>query len=154
MKIIPFIIVMSLLGLTPVRAAEMAKGKIGKAGAMPRRMVVRLLRDPFKDRKTKVKSHQGALKRFFQSADGTYWHKAAGKRHLNAGSSRRRQMRRKLALRPVEAKGIIRKLRKLLPYGTVIKPPGKYVQPKMWARPEGWAEAVAASKRAPHALPN
>jgi ribosomal protein L35 len=126
---------------------------MGGARAQPRRLVVKLKRDPFKHRKFKLKSHRGALKRFYQKADGTFMHKAAGKNHLMAGGSRRRQTYRLLAHRPVTTKGIIKKLKRLMPYGTTMQPPRRYVQPLMWERPEGWTEAVAASKLAPHVLP-
>jgi ribosomal protein L35 len=129
-----------------------SRHKMGAARAQPRRVVVKLRRDPFKHRKFKLKSHQGALKRFYQKGDGTFMHKSAGKSHLMAGSSRRRQTYRLLAHRPVTAKGIIKKLKRLMPYGTTMQPPRKYVQPRMWERPEGWTEAVAASKLAPHTL--
>ena len=95
----------------------------------------------------KLKSHMGAKKRFYQLEDGTFMHKAAGKSHLMAGASRRRQTRRKLAHRPVTAPGIIKKLKRLLPYGTTLTPHPKYVQPQMWERPEGWTEMFFAAKR-------
>ena len=96
----------------------------------------------------KLKSHKGALKRFYQLKDGTFMHKAAGKNHLMAGASRRRQTRRLIKHRPVTTKGIIKKLRKLMPYGTTMTPPPKYVQPLMWDRPEGWTDLFYAAKRA------
>jgi ribosomal protein L35 len=102
-------------------------------------------------KKYKLKSHKGALKRFYLRGDGTFMHKAAGKQHLMAGASRRRQTKRMLNHRPVLARGIVKKLHRLLPYGTTMQPPRKYVQPLFWERTEGWTEAIAASKRPPKA---
>ena len=95
----------------------------------------------------KLKSHKGALKRFYQRSDGTFMHKAAGKNHLMAGASRRRQTRRLIKHRPVTTKGIIKKLRRLMPYGTTMTPPRRHKQPLMWDRPEGWTELFYAAKR-------
>ena len=97
-------------------------------------------------KKYKLKTHQGAMKRFYQRGDGTWMHKAAGKRHLMAGSSRRRQTLRKLKHKAVTAKGIIRKLNRLMPYGSTMRPPKSYTQPLMWERPEGWTDLFYAAK--------
>jgi ribosomal protein L35 len=95
----------------------------------------------------KLKTHQGAMKRFYQKGDGTWMHKAAGKSHLMAGTSRRRQSRRLIKHRPVTSKGFIKKLNKLMPYGSTLQPPTLYRQPLMWDRPEGWTEMFYAAKR-------
>ena len=97
--------------------------------------------------KYKLKTHQGAMKRFWQKGDGTFMHKAAGKNHLMAGSSRRRQTRRLLKHRPIVSKGWVKKLRRLMPYGSTLVPPPKYKQPLMWDRPEGWTEMFYAAKQ-------
>ena len=100
--------------------------------------------------KYKLKSHQGARKRFYQLADGTFMHKAAGKNHLMAGASHRRQTRRLLKYRPVITPGIVKKLRRLMPYGAPSyqdKGLYKYEQPLMWDRPEGWSEMFRAAKQ-------
>ena len=102
--------------------------------------------------KHKLKSHMGAMKRFFQKADGSWWHKAAGKNHLMAGSSRRRQTARKLQWRQVTTKGDIKKLNRLMPYGGRMEPPSQpgrpgHPQSRLWERPEGWTELFFAAKR-------
>ena len=117
-----------------------------KSGAPPRRTVSKLRRNPAKP--PKLKSHKGALKRFFQTADGTFYHKAAGKRHLQTGTSRRRQTLRKLKFKAITTKGITKKLNKLMPYGTVRKPPPAYKQPLMWERTDDWQATVAAATKA------
>ena len=127
---------------------------MGKARAQPVRTRVKRRRDPFADGKRhKLKSHKGAKKRFMLLGDGTWLHKQAGKNHLNAGSSRSRQTQRKLKLKAVTTRGYINKLNRLLPYGGTIRKIQKYVQPMLWVRPEGYTEAILASKKAPHALP-
>ena len=100
-------------------------------------------------RKKKLKSHQGAKKRFYQLADGTFMHHAAGKRHLMAGASRRRQTYRLLAHRPITTKGDTKKLNRLLPHGTTMMRTHRYKNPLMWERPDGWTERVLASKQPP-----
>ncbi len=103
----------------------------------PKRRRAKTKGDP---QKLKLKSHKGALKRFYQLADGTFIHKAIGKKHLQARKSRHRQTLRKRRYRVVKQPGIIRKLKKLLPYGTTMQLPPKHTTPLMWERPEGWAE--------------
>jgi len=114
--------------------------------------------------KYKLKSHHGALKRFFQLETpevykgmvlpkGTFMHKQAGKSHLMAGSSRRRGTARKQGYKPVLTKGYHKRLKKLMPYGTVRERPPRYKQPLFWERTETFAIGVAATKRAPHVLP-
>lgn len=115
---------------------------MGGARAQPIRKEVKLRRQP---KPGKLKSHKGALKRFYQTGDGTFMHKAAGKRHMMCGASRRRQTRSMIAHRAVTAKGIIRKLKRLMPYGTTMRPPRRHVEKVVWERPEGWAEAVQAA---------
>lgn len=98
----------------------------------------------------KLKSHKGAMKRFYERSDGTLWHKVAGKNHLMAGASRRRQTRRMIKHRPVITKGIVKKLKRLMPYGAhTFQEKGlyKYRQPLMWDRPEGWTELFYAAKQ-------
>jgi len=113
----------------------------GGARAQPERKAPKHRRNPG-DRK--LKSHKGALKRFYQLADGTFMHKAAGKKHLMAGTSRSRQSSRLMAHRPVRAKGIIRKLKRLLPYGTTLQPPRRHKHGLLWERPPDWRERVEA----------
>ena len=64
----------------------------------------------------KAKSHKGAKRRFKLRGDGTWTHTAAGKGHLQAGL-RRRSTLAKRKPRVVKLKGLIKKLRRLLPYG-------------------------------------
>jgi len=117
---------------------------MGGRRSQPIRKGVKLRRQPGI---TKLKSHQGAMKRFFQLPDGTFMHKAAGKKHLQAGKSRRRQTLRKLHYKAITTKGIIKKLRRLMPYGATRQVPKPHVHSLFWERPEGWTEAVAASKK-------
>ena len=118
----------------------------GGARAQPVRKTPKLKRKPVG--KYKLKSHKGALKRFYQTGDGTFVHKAAGKKHLQAGTSRRRQTLRKKAHRPVLARGIERKLRRLMPYGTTLQPPRRHTVSVLWERPDNWTELVAAAAKA------
>ncbi len=74
-------------------------------------------------------------------------HRQAGKKHLQTGTSRSRQSHRKLKHKAVTTKGIIKKLRRLMPYGSTLVPPPKYKQPLMWDRPEGWTEMFYAAKQ-------
>ena len=98
-------------------------------------------------KKYKLRSHKGALKRFYKTGSGDYYHKAVGKKHLMAGASRRRQTYRKLSHVKVTARGIIKKLDRLMPYGTTMIPPKRSRQPLLWERPERWTDSVTASKR-------
>ena len=66
--------------------------------------------------KKKLKTHKGAAKRFFLRGDMTWKFTRAGKKHLMAGASRRRQTAKKLKKGTVTAKGFIKKLFKLMPY--------------------------------------
>ena len=79
---------------------------------------------PRSQRKNKLRTHHGVMKRFFlvkvKGADGIvktgYAHTRSGKQHLQAGN-RRKADRKKRRLKIVTTKGHIRKLRKLLPHG-------------------------------------
>jgi len=122
--------------------------KMGGARAQPIRKKPKLRRNPELGKKYKLKSHKGALKRFYQKGDGTFMHKACGKRHLQAGTSRKRQTLRKMAHRPVTAKGIIKKLKRLMPYGTTLQPAPRFKVSRLWERPDDWRERVAAAVRA------
>ena len=122
--------------------------KLGGSRAAPKRKGVKLKRNPGN---IKLKSHKGALKRFYQRGDGTFMHKACGKKHLQAGTSRRRQTLRKLKHRPVTAKGIIKKLRRLMPYGTTLQPKPRFKVSVLWERPVDWHEKVAAAMAAAQA---
>uniref|UniRef100_A0A7S2DR38 50S ribosomal protein L35 n=1 Tax=Haptolina brevifila TaxID=156173 RepID=A0A7S2DR38_9EUKA len=113
----------------------------GGARAQPERKGIKMKRNPVK---YKLKSHKGALKRFFQRSDGTFVHKAAGKKHLMAGASRRRQSSRLMAYREVLSKGIARRLRRLMPYGTTLQPPPRHRRTIMWEKPADWREQVEA----------
>lgn len=135
------------------KKAKRARHGLGRARAMPVRVKVNRKRKPGEHKKVKLKSHKGALKRFYQTGDGTFMHMVAGKRHMMAGASRSRQTARKLKHKPIVTKGQIKKLKRLLPYGTTMRPPRRHREPIFWERPEGWTEAVSASKRAPHVLP-
>lgn len=137
----------ALLSVTGTRNMSSGKHRRGGARAAPERKVPKLRRQPSK--KYKLKSHKGALKRFYQTGHGTFVHKASGKKHLQAGASRRRQTLRKKAHRPVLAKGIERKLRRLLPYGTTLQPPPRHSGNSiLWERPDDWREQVEAAARA------
>lgn len=65
----------------------------------------------------KLKSHKGAKRRFKLRGDGSWTHRAAGKSHLQVGL-RRRSILAKRKPRVVKLKGLVKKLRRLLPYGT------------------------------------
>lgn len=65
----------------------------------------------------KTKSNRGAKQRFKLRGDGTWTHRAAGKSHLQAGLRRRSTLAKKKP-RVVKLKGLIKKLHRLLPYGT------------------------------------
>jgi len=116
---------------------------MGGARAQPIRLKPKLKRKP--EGKYKLKSHKGALKRFYQQGDGTFVHKASGKKHLQAGTSRRRQTLRKMAHRVVAAPGIVKKLRRLMPYGTTLQPSTRFKVSVLWERPDDWRETVQAA---------
>ena len=97
--------------------------------------------------KYKLKSHKGALKRFFRHHDGTWIHKAAGTMHLQANKSRHRQTLRKRRYVVVKTRGIIRKLERLLPYGTTLQMPPNHKTPLLWQRPDGWTEAAGFGRK-------
>lgn len=88
------------------------------------------------------------MKRFYQKGDGTFMHKAAGKKHLQAGTSRRRQTLRKMAHRPVTTRRIIKKLKRLMPYGSTTQPATRWKISRLWDRPADWKERVAAAELA------
>ena len=148
-----------------LRSKKLKKHKQGKAGAPPKRRIPKVEKlQHLWPGKRKLKSHHGALKRFYQLEvpkmykgkllpKGTFMHKAMGKNHLQAGSSRRRHTARKMAHRPVLTRGFDRRLQKLMPYGTTMQPPAKYVQPFFWEKTEEFVVGKAASKPAPHVLP-
>ena len=69
-------------------------------------------------RKYKLKTHQGAKKRFKLRGDGSWVYTAPGKKHLMAGASRSRQTLGKLKKRVVTVPTMIKKLHKLMPYHT------------------------------------
>ncbi len=96
---------------------------MGGARALPVRKPFNKRRQP---EKYKLKSHKGALKRFYQVGDGTFMHRQAGKKHLQTGTSRSRQSHRKLKHKAVTTKGIIKKLRRLMPYGATMRPPPRH----------------------------
>ena len=95
--------------------------------------------------KYKLKTHKGAMKRFYQRGDGTFMHKASGKKHLQAGTSRRRQTLRKMGHREVVTAGVVKKLRRLMPYGTTTQPQTRFKVSRLWERPDDWKERVAAA---------
>ena len=68
-------------------------------------------------RKPKLKTHAGTKKRYKLRGDGTYTHRATGKAHLQVGLRRRRTLNKKKP-RVVTHKGMIWKLKRLLPHGT------------------------------------
>ena len=115
----------------------------GGARAQPVRLKPKRRRYP--EGKVKLKTHKGAMKRFWQKGDGTFMHKAAGKKHLQAGTSRSRQTLRKMAHRPVTTKGIIKKLRRLMPYGSTTMPAPRHTVSRLWERPDNWRETVQAA---------
>ena len=86
--------------------------KMGGARAQPRR---RTTWEKMTS-KTKLKTHHGAANRFHLRGDGTWKFTRAGKKHLMAGASRRRQTAKKLAKGTVTTKGFIKKLFQLMPY--------------------------------------
>lgn len=96
-----------------VRTLKSAGGhRKGSARAQPTRI-------PYKKKlrkKIKLKTHGGAKKRFMQRGDGTWKHKAIGKQHLMAGTSRRRQTLRKRKKVIITNKGLIARLHRLMPY--------------------------------------
>ena len=134
------------------RGEDQGFHRAGGARAAPRRpgLVYRRGKTvrvkPTRARKAQVAP--GAKKRY-QLADGTFMHHAAGKRHLMAGASRRRQTYRLLAHRPIKTKGDTKKLNRLLPHGTTMMRTHRYKNPLMWERPDGWTERVLASKQPP-----
>jgi len=79
---------------------------------------------PRSQRKNKLRTHHGVMKRFFvvkvKGPNGIvktgYAHTRSGKQHLQAGN-RRKADRKKRRLKVVTTKGHISKLRKLLPHG-------------------------------------
>ena len=72
----------ALLSVTGTRNMSSGKHRRGGARAAPERKVPKLRRQPSK--KYKLKSHKGALKRFYQTGHGTFVHKASGNKHLQA----------------------------------------------------------------------
>ena len=121
--------------------------RMGGARAQPIRAKPKLKR-PGVQTKYKLKTHKGAMKRFYQKGDGTFMHKAAGKKHLQAGTSRRRQTLRKMAHRPVTTRRIIKKLKRLMPYGSTTQPATRWKISRLWDRPADWKERVAAAELA------
>ena len=96
------------------------KGKTGKHGrgrakAQPLKMkfMTKIRR---RGHYYKPKTNGGAKDRFILLGDGRWVHKAIGKSHLQAGSSRRRQTSRKLKRVVVTCTGVIKRLRLLMPY--------------------------------------
>lgn len=148
-----------------LRSKKLKKHKQGKAHAPPKRRIAKVEKlQHLWPKKIKLKSHHGALKRFYQLDEpkmykgkllpkGTFMHLAMGKNHLQAGSSRRRHTARKKAHRPVTTLGFHKRLKKLMPYGTTMQPPAKYVEPFFWEKTEEFVVGKAASKAAPHVLP-
>ena len=87
----------------------------------PARVPTAALQDAHRDRAMRWGRHSphtaGAKKRFKLRGDGVFVHARAGKKHLMAGSSRHRQTLRLREKKEVTTKGMIKRLRKLLPYG-------------------------------------
>ena len=66
------------------KKAKRARHGLGRARAMPVRVKVNRKRKPGEHKKVKLKSHKGALKRFYQTGDGTL---SDGWRPLGMGAS-------------------------------------------------------------------
>mmetsp|Transcript_22630 Transcript_22630/g.37388 ORF Transcript_22630/g.37388 Transcript_22630/m.37388 type:complete len:205 (-) Transcript_22630:257-871(-) len=99
-----------------------------------------------KKKKLKLKTHQGAKKRFRRRADGSFVHGWAGKRHLQVGNSRRRNGLKKRKLKVVTNKGFIKRLRRLLPGSKVRTIPDRKPNPRFCA--EIASADAAAGRRA------
>jgi ribosomal protein L35 len=124
------------------------KHKKGAARAAPRKI-------PFKKKlkkRFKLKTHQGAKKRFTLLGDGRWVHKASGKRHLQAGSSRHRQTLRKRKKVVVSKTCNIKRLHLLMPYARRrslrLRPVNPSQKGKYWDAQQAMARQAQQAQQA------